>query len=349
MGALPMIPEIDVAPLFDAAMGDRETVDRRVWDAACRIGFMTIVGLPSELPIGPDARASLVRLFRIRGPEQRRLWKRNFAPENPNLYRGWWPIQSDETGGREGFDLGPDVVRALPDDGTNDPLHEPSVFPDEGRLPGWRADAAGYYVAMERIGLALLDALARGMGVAETFFRGAFRDGISSLRLVRYPARDAGNPLPPELDHYHTTWQGRRAEVVCGAHVDSGLVTIVAQCDEGGLQAKTADRGWVDVPAKPDALVVNFGALLERWTGGRVRATRHRVLSLGGERVSIPFFLEPRADARIEPLPLPDVEPFQPFLYGDHVWTTTTRFPENYGLGPLRPNRAPYADPFRDA
>lgn len=341
-----MIPEIDVTPLFDPTRGGRDAVDRAIWDAARHVGFMTIVGLPAELPIGPDARASLVRLFELRGEEQRRLWKRNFAPENPNLYRGWWPRQSDETGGREGFDLGPDVVRSLPDDASGDPLHEPSVFPEEARLPGWRAAAAGYFVAMERIGFALLDALARGIGIPESLFRDAFRDGISSMRLVRYPARDEDDPLPPELDHYHTTWNGRRAEIVCGGHVDSGLVTIVAQCDEGGLQARSAERGWVDVPAKPDALAVNFGALLERWTGGRVRATMHRVLSLGGERVSIPFFLEPRADTWIEPLPVPDVTPFERFQYGDHVWTTTTRFPENYGLGPLRPNRAPYVDPF---
>ncbi len=86
-------------------------------------------------------------------------------------------------------------------------------------------------------------------------------------------------------------------------------------------------------------------------SGGRadivawLKATRHRVLGLGGDRFSIPFFFEPRPDARIAPLPLDGIEPFEPFLFGDHLWATTTRFSENLGLGHLRPARAPYTDP----
>ncbi|MDP7381835.1 MAG: hypothetical protein QGF33_10760, partial [Alphaproteobacteria bacterium] len=48
------------------------------------------------------------------------------------------------------------------------------------------------------------------------------------------------------------------------------------------------------------------------------------------------------------PLPAPTAPPtpagaaaFTPFLYGDHLWSLTTRFPENFGLGPLRPPREP--------
>ena len=77
-----------------------------------------------------------------------------------------------------------------------------------------------------------------------------------------------------------------------------------------------------------------------------LKATRHRVLGLGGDRFSIPFFFEPRPDARIAPLPLDGIEPFEPFLFGDHLLATTTRFSENLGLGHLRPARAPYPNPM---
>jgi isopenicillin N synthase-like dioxygenase len=70
------------------------------------------------------------------------------------------------------------------------------------------------------------------------------------------------------------------------------------------------------------------------------------VLSTGEERFSIPFFVEPRPDTVIAPLPLEGVAPFAPFQFGDHLWATTTKFPENYGLGHLRPARAPYQEPF---
>jgi isopenicillin N synthase-like dioxygenase len=343
-----MVPEIDISALFDTESGDREFVDGEIWDAACHAGFMTIVGFPGGSAIGDEARASLTRLFEIRGDEQRHFWKKNFAPENPNLYRGWFPLESGESRGREGFEIGPDIVRRLPEDKADDLLYEPSVFPSEERLPGWRAAAAAYYRSMETIGFALLDSLARSLGVPEALFRDAFCDGISTLRLLRYPARDPDEPLPAELDHYYTSWEGRRLEIVCGGHVDSGLVTILAQCDASGLQARDTRGRWVDVPVKPDALVVNFGGLLARWTGGRIRATAHRVLSSGEERYSIPFFVEPRADTVIAPLPVDGIEPFEPFQFGDHLWATTTKFPENYGLGYLRPARAPYRDPFAD-
>jgi isopenicillin N synthase-like dioxygenase len=307
---------------------------------------MTIVGFPALESLGQRARTSLLRLFEIRGAEQRMLWKKNFAPENPNLYRGWFPLESGEAGSREGFDIGPDLVRELPEDGAEDLLYEASAFPPDESLPGWRADAAGYYRGMESVGYALLAALSRGMGISENILRDAFQDGISTLRLLHYPARDLEAAHSSKLEKYFTTWDGKRVEIVCGGHVDSGLVTILAQCDASGLQARSSDGQWLDVPVKTDALAVNFGGLLARWTGGRVRATQHRVLSSGGERFSIPFFFEPRPNTMIAPLPLPGIESFEPFQFGDHLWATTTKFPENYGLGHLRPARAPYTDPF---
>jgi isopenicillin N synthase-like dioxygenase len=341
-----MIPEIDVSALFGADEPLRKAVDERIWQAACETGFMTIVGAPVQKDAGLDVQRSLLRLFRIPQAEQRPLWKKNFAPENPNLYRGWFPLEAGEPRSREGFEIGPDVVRELPEDGTDDLLYEPSVFPSEARLPGWRRDAARYYRAMESLGFALLASLSRGMGLSESHFREAFDDGISTLRLLRYPGRPADVPLEPELEKFFTQWQGRRVELVCGAHVDSGLVTILAQCDAAGLQARSSDRHWIDIVPREDAFVVNFGGLLARWTGGRVRATEHRVLSSGEERFSVPFFFEPRPNAVIAPLPLPGIEPFEPFQFGDHLWATTTKFPENFGLGHLRPARAPYRDPF---
>jgi len=341
-----VIPEIDVSALFDSSESHRDQTDRRICDAACNVGFMTISGVPIPDLIGPEVRESLLRIFRIPKAEQQKLWKKNFASENPNLYRGWFPLESGESRGREGFEMGPDLVRDLPSDGSDDLLYEPSVFPAVELLPGWRDDAARYFDAMESIGYALLASISRGLGIPENIFRDAFRDGISTLRLLRYPARDHDAPLAPELEKYFTDWSGERLEHVCLPHVDSGLVTILAQCDVAGLQAVASHGNWVEVPPSRDGFAINFGGLLARWTGGRVRATMHRVLSSGAERFSVPFFFEPRPDTVIAPLPLDGIEPFEPFQFGDHLWATTTKFPENFGLGHLRPHRAPYSDPF---
>lgn len=353
-----MIPEIDIHSLFAGPSTDRDVADQRIYEAACDVGFMTITGIQSQEVVGPKARASLLRIFQIQGAEQRKLWKRNFASENPNLYRGWFPLQSGESGSREGFEIGPDLVRALPSNEPDDLLYEASVYPAAETLPGWREDAALYYEEMELIGYAILASISRGMGISENIFRNAFRDGISTLRLLRYPGRDLASEVSHELQKYFMTWEGERVEIVCGGHVDSGLVTILAQCDVDGLQAKSTEGSWLDIPPREDGFVVNFGGLLARWTGGRVQATKHRVLSSGGERFSIPFFFEPRPSAVIAPLPFDAINTddaeksinavagFAPFQFGDHLWATTTKFPENYGLEHLRPARAPYKDPF---
>jgi isopenicillin N synthase-like dioxygenase len=102
------------------------------------------------------------------------------------------------------------------------------------------------------------------------------------------------------------------------------------------LQARSAEGRWVDVPPLDRALVVNFGQVLERWCGGRIRATEHRVVGSQLERYSIPFFYEARADATIGPLPIHDAESFEPFLFGDYLWERIVRFVEFRGMQSLR-------------
>jgi isopenicillin N synthase-like dioxygenase len=109
-------------------------------------------------------------------------------------------------------------------------------------------------------------------------------------------------------------------------HADFGFVTLLAQDGVEGLQARMPDGAWVDVPPVEGTLVVNFGKLLERLTSSLIRATRHRVLSVGRERFSVPFFYEPRADARLMPLPVMGVEGLDSFVYGEHVRAASKRF-----------------------
>lgn len=47
------------------------------------------------------------------------------------------------------------------------------------------------------------------------------------------------------------------------------------------------------------------------------------------------------ADAEIAPLPIAGVPPFEPFLYGDHLWALSTAFVEFRGLDHLRTPRRP--------
>jgi isopenicillin N synthase-like dioxygenase len=192
---------------------------------------------------------------------------------------------------------------------------------------------------MERTGDALTRSLARGLGLDEALLAGAFQGGISSLRLAHYPGRDQRSLGQRDPATLQVEVEGRTYWLVNVPHADSGCVTLLAQNGVAGLQARLHSGQWVIVPPTEGTLAINFGKLLERWTAGRIRATAHRVVALAGERFSIPFFYEPRVDAEIRPLPLTGAEPFEPFLYGDHLWAATTQFVEQRAIAHLRQPR----------
>lgn len=152
--------------------------------------------------------------------------------------------------------------------------------------------------------------MALGDGMEDVFVRNTRRSWWV-LRAIGYP------PLPAEEEEGEDVvvdGEGRKREgggVSCGAHSDYGCVTLLlADGTRGALQAWVddgdgdgdGDEGgrWVNVEPVEGALVVNIGDMMERWSGGRWKATKHRVVHRGeGFRVSVPFFFEPDWDARV--------------------------------------------------
>ena len=337
-----MTPAIDIAPLFSGPSPKRDAVDAAIMEAAGDLGFLSVTGGPGAALIAPEGRAALKSIFDVPEAVKRRLMRVNFNPANKAVIRGWYPLQPGVRSYKEGIDMGPDLARPQPE--SDDPLREPTPLPTEEEAPGWRNVAAEYYVTMETIGAALMRSAARGLGLAEDVFAPLFEEGISSFRLAHYPPRTpesygGQDPALASIEH-----EGEVLELSGVAHIDSGFVTLLVQDGVPGLQAQRTDGAWLDVPPEEGVITVNFGKLLETWTGGRIRATRHRVVSRGEERYSIPFFYEPAAEAVIRPLPLDGAEQFSPFTYGDFLWEATTQFVEQKGIAHLRtPRGAPSA------
>lgn len=331
------VPRIEIGPLFGGPGPEREATDHAIMAAAGNSGFMTVHGLPGHIPLSAPHRQAMLDIFRFEDEALRPLWRQKFDPSQKNLYRGWFPAQDGAVSYKRGIDLGPDIAHGSEVVATDDPLREPTPLPADEGLRTWHAVVAEYYRGMEETGRVLMQALARGMGLDEHVFDAAFEGGISTLRLIEYPPRPPKAFEDADDAEIWVEHQGERFQVIGKAHVDSGLVTLLAQDGVPGLQARSPAGDWCDVPPIEDTLAVNFGKLLERWSNGRIRATEHRVIGSGRERHSVPFFYEPHVDAEIAPLPGDPA--FTPFLYGDHLWQATTRFVEFQGMEGLRPPR----------
>jgi isopenicillin N synthase-like dioxygenase len=166
------------------------------------------------------------------------------------------------------------------------PLHGANLFPQ--RPEQLRDLVLRYIEEMTELGQRVLEGVALGLGLPRRWFREALTaDPVVLFRIFHYP------PTRPTTDDWGV-----------GEHTDYGLLTLLGQDGNAGLQVRT-DGGWVDVPPDPDTFVCNLGDMLERLTGGRYRSTPHRVLNTSGaERLSYPFFLDPSWDAVVERLPI---------------------------------------------
>ena len=181
-------------------------------------------------------------------------------------------------------------------------LSGPNQWPD---LPGFHAALTTYHVAISALALKLMRIALQAAGVTDFSAMSAFDTPTTWLRLLHYPPRPETSPD----DLYGSA-----------PHTDFGALTLLLQDDVGGLQVRTPDGSWVDVPRLPGSYVVNVGDMLHRMSNGRLRSTPHRVINRSGrERFSCPFFFDPHVNTEIEPLPGTGVPRFKPLKYVDFL------------------------------
>jgi isopenicillin N synthase-like dioxygenase len=170
------------------------------------------------------------------------------------------------------------------------PLALPNRWPDTA---GFEETWTEYFAAMEGLVGVLLQLFAIALDLREHWFDDNVDHDMSNLGANYYPAQTTP-PAPGQLRK--------------GPHTDWGSLTILLQDDAGGLQVRTTDGRWVDVPCVVDGLVVNVGDLMANWTNDRWVSTMHRVVNpsaqaASSERLSIAFFHQPNYDAEIACIP----------------------------------------------
>jgi flavonol synthase len=301
---------------------DLEDVDLEAVRAGTEeLGAIQVVnhGVPEEL-IG-DLERRMARLL-----ERPRADKAKLA--SPHPYRGWrqWP---DDFGRLEleRFNVAQfDDVAAASEAGVPEEylglFAHANVWPADD--PGLRVAAFGYLTACLGLAERMLGLYARAHSVPG----GSFVMG--PLPHVRLTVNDYPTWTYPDV-------AADEDKLLLLEHADDSAVTILAQQgDYEGLQVQAPDGTWIGVPIIPGALQVFSGTLLARWTGGRLRPGRHRVVAGGTvTRRSTAVFVYPSLEVV--------VEPFGPFaadsatgpmgsvLVWDHVKDRVADYLETYG------------------
>jgi len=186
------------------------------------------------------------------------------------------------------FDDRAAAVRAGLKPGRED-FFAPNIWPE--RPEGFKEAYEGYYEVLERLANHLMSLMALALGLDENWFADKITDHITSLTVNYYAELD--EPAAPGVFRK-------------GAHTDWGSLTILYHDGAAGLQIKSPEGIWEDVPVVPDSMVVNLGDLMARWTNDRWVSTLHRVLAPEpgtGDRMSIAYFHQPAYDAYIECIP----------------------------------------------
>ncbi|MGV9428517.1 isopenicillin N synthase family dioxygenase [Streptomyces sp. NPDC003656] len=291
-------PSYAQLPIIDLSTADRGPEERallheRLHSAAHDVGFFQLVG-HGVTQDETDALLTAMRSF-FALPEADRL-----ALDNVNSphFRGYTRTGDERTAGardwRDQLDIGAERSARVP--GPDEPpywwLQGPNQWP--AALPELRTAALAWVDKLSAVAQRLLHELLTAIGAPADFYDPIFgAHAHPHLKLVRYPG-SAGDG----------TDQG------VGAHKDYGFLTLLLQDSVGGLQVQREDGRFHEVPPLDGAFVVNLGELLEVATNGYLLATNHRVVSPPGatERFSIPFFYNPRLDAKIAPLPFPHAD-----------------------------------------
>ena len=299
-------------PIISLDDPDQEKTVQALRTACKEVGFFYLQGHGIEPKTIESVMEQSQRLFALSVSTKKLI-------SDPTISRGYTgmeeetlnPAMQKKGDTKEGFYIGRDDPKYNPAK-----LSGPNCWPTTETTPEmedcdeFRKIMEAYFDQISHVGIRVVRLIALAIGLPEDFFDASFTEPMAALRLLHYAAEKS----EPDEGIY-----------ACGSHSDYGMVTILLTDSNPGLQILTKQGLWIAAPPVKDCFIVNLGDMLERWTNGMFKSTKHRVLTAGDvERYSIPFFYEPNFDTRVECLDMccsADSNPakYPPTTSGQHL------------------------------
>ncbi|HEY1620605.1 MAG TPA: 2-oxoglutarate and iron-dependent oxygenase domain-containing protein [Streptosporangiaceae bacterium] len=314
--------EVQVVDVL-AALGPQATAEgvaaiaREIVASFRRTGFAVITGHGIPADVFDDMCAVSREFFALPREEKMRV-----VFPAPEVIRGYEPVP-DLTGEfrapnqMESFLINRlDAVGDYPEGSPEARLWRwPNLWPERpaSLRPIWER----YYSEMEHLGNRLLELVALGLGLPGDWFADKFDRHFNNLASNHYPPADPATADTGMLPNR--------------PHTDHGALTLLYRPSEPGGLEVFAEQRWWKVPYIPGSLVLNVGDVLDRWTGGLLPATAHRVVpspaaaqtGTGSGRQSVAYFQQPNPDAIVAPAEqlagAADREASRPVPAGRHI------------------------------
>ncbi|MEM6867980.1 MAG: 2-oxoglutarate and iron-dependent oxygenase domain-containing protein, partial [Cyanobacteria bacterium P01_C01_bin.121] len=178
--------------------------------------------------------------------------------------------------------------------GREQPTANPVSYPDNiwpREVPHFRPVMATLFEQLEACASELMRACAQYLNQPENFFSTQISEGQTILRVIHYP------PVSEEV-----TPNSQRA----APHEDINLITLLCEATSPGLELLTRDGQWLPIQTLPGQIIVDTGDMLQSLSNGLLKSTTHRVVnpnSSRDRRFSMPFFVHPRPEFDLTPLP----------------------------------------------
>ncbi|MBD2092796.1 isopenicillin N synthase family oxygenase [Microcoleus sp. FACHB-1515] len=265
------IAVIDFLPFWQ---GDRQSVAAQI-DRACReIGFFYLRNHRVPLDLLAQQFEQSSQFFSL--------------PQTAKQQLAWTTAASNRGYGGLGREqLDPDRPSDYKETFNirRESIEQPNRWPQQ--LPKFRSTALEFFAACVQTADAVLAAIALALHLPSDFFTLRHSEQAHTLRLLHYPPQSAN-------------------AIGAAAHTDYGSITLLFQDEVAGLEVQTRSSEWLNVPPIANAVLVNLGDLMQRWTNDEYRSTPHRVRSVAGARNSIAFFCDPNPEVEIACLPVSD-------------------------------------------